>query len=123
MRNIANYDVTAACGYVGCPLNGFKNPLAPLKLDTLSMRNIANYDVTAACGYVGCPLNGFKNPLAPLKLAVENKHLLVCKSGSEDLRLVTLIPCLLLQGPSAGLTSVSVSSRVKYHSHRVTVNT
>ena len=30
MRNIANYDVTAACGYVGCPLNGFKNPLAPL---------------------------------------------------------------------------------------------
>ena len=30
MRNIANYDVTAACGYVGCPLNGFKTPLAPL---------------------------------------------------------------------------------------------
>ena len=32
MRSIANYDVTAACGYVGCPLNGFKNSLAPLKL-------------------------------------------------------------------------------------------
>ena len=32
MCNIANYDVTAACGYVGCPLNGFKNPLAPIRL-------------------------------------------------------------------------------------------
>ena len=31
MHNIANYDVTAACGYVGCPLNGFNNPLAPLR--------------------------------------------------------------------------------------------
>ena len=30
MHNIANYDVTATCGYVGCPFNGFKNPLAPL---------------------------------------------------------------------------------------------
>ena len=27
MHNIANYDVTTACGYVGYPLNGFKNPL------------------------------------------------------------------------------------------------
>ena len=31
MHNISNYDVTAACGYVGYPLNGFKNLLAPLK--------------------------------------------------------------------------------------------
>ena len=32
MRNIANYDVTVACGYVCCPLNGFKNPLALLRV-------------------------------------------------------------------------------------------
>ena len=25
IRNIANYDVTVTCGYVGCPLNGFQN--------------------------------------------------------------------------------------------------
>ena len=29
MHNTANY-VTAAYGFVGCPLNGFTNPLAPL---------------------------------------------------------------------------------------------
>ena len=40
MHNIANYDVTATCGYVGCPLNGFKNLLAPLNQNLLMSKSV-----------------------------------------------------------------------------------